>query len=180
MPAISPVNPIRSAADAIRPCLVAGLAALLLAAVAPGAIGHAGESGLPIPRWVSVRASEVNLRTGPGTSYPVEWVYHRKQMPVEIIDEFQAWRKIRDWEGTVGWVHQSMLDGRRTALVVGGEHILHNAPEEDSRPVAKVEDGVVGRLMACSSNWCELEADGYSGWLKRGQFWGAYPGEVWR
>lgn len=151
--------------------------AALLACAAPG---RAGETGLSVPRWVSIRASEVNLRTGPGISYPVEWVYHRRRMPVEVLAEFESWRKIRDWEGTVGWVHQSMLDGRRTALVTGGPRLLRREPRDDAPVVAKLQEGVIGRLEACEIQWCEIEAGGYSGWLKRGQFWGVYPDEVWR
>src|SRR5262245_57081238 len=84
------------------------------------------ETKLPIPRFVSLRSGEVNLRTGPGTNYPVDWVFVRRGMPVEIIAEFDVWRKIRDWQGTVGWVHQSMLDGRRTARITGADRELRN------------------------------------------------------
>src|SRR5690606_9676524 len=88
-------------------CLRTLLLMLALAGAVLPAATAASESGLPVPRWVSIRASEVNLRTGPGTSYPVDWVYHRRRLPVEVIGEFESWRKIRDWQGTVGWVHQS-------------------------------------------------------------------------
>jgi SH3-like domain-containing protein len=162
------------------PLRLLALIVMLAAAAVPSRGGNAGESGLSIPRWVSIRAGEVNLRTGPGTSYPVEWVYHRKRMPVEILGEFESWRKIRDWEGTIGWVHQTMLDGRRMALIVGGQRTLRRQPTEDAPVVAKLDDGVIGRLVACAADWCEVEAGGYDGWLKRGQFWGVYPDEVWR
>jgi SH3-like domain-containing protein len=81
-----------------------------------------------LPRFVSLRASEVNLRTGPGIRYPIEWVFKRRDLPVEVVDEFESWRRIRDWEGTLGWVHQSMLRGRRTALVTGEPRVLRRAP----------------------------------------------------
>jgi SH3-like domain-containing protein len=165
------------------PSLLLRLLALLIvlvALLAPLRRGAAGESGLSIPRWVSIRAGEVNLRTGPGTSYPVSWVYHRRRMPVEVLGEFESWRKIRDWEGTIGWVHQSMLDGRRTALVTGGERTLRHEPSESAPVVAKLQEGVIGRLVACAADWCEIQAGDYDGWLKRGQFWGVYPDEVWR
>jgi len=147
----------------------------LAASVAAGPV--ASESSLPIPRFVSLRSGEVNLRTGPGTAYPVEWVYQRRRLPVEVIAEFDTWRKIRDWQGTVGWVHQSMLDGRRTARVMEIERVLRRTPDENAPAVARLEPGVIGELLACEPQWCRLEVKGYTGWLRRGEFWGAYDGE---
>ncbi len=144
---------------------------------------HAGaetlgsETKLPIPRFVSLRSSEVNLRTGPGTTYPVDWVFVRRGLPVEIIAEFDVWRKIRDWQGTVGWVHQSMLDGRRMARITGGEQELRSEPTEAGSAVARLAPGVIGRLLECEASWCKIDAGGYRGWLRRDEFWGAYPDE---
>jgi SH3-like domain-containing protein len=136
------------------------------------------ETKLPIPRFVSLRSNEVNLRTGPGTTYPVDWVFVRRGLPVEIIAEFDVWRKIRDWQGTVGWVHQSMLDGRRTARITGAERDLRSEPAEAASIVAQLEPGVIGRLLECEAAWCEIETEGYRGWLRRDDFWGTYPDET--
>jgi|GWRWMinimDraft_15_1066023.scaffolds.fasta_scaffold44888_1 SH3-like domain-containing protein len=135
------------------------------------------ETNLPIPRFVSLRSNEVNLRTGPGTNYPVDWVFVRRGLPVEVIAEFDVWRKIRDWQGTVGWVHQSMLAGRRTALVSGGERALRRAPQADAAAVARLAPGVIGEIDECDAEWCRLSIQGYQGWLKRDEFWGVYPQE---
>ena len=157
--------------------------ALLIAAVTfvvgPRAAAETlgSESKLPIPRFVSLRSGEVNLRTGPGTIYPVEWVFVRRGLPVEIIAEFDVWRRIRDWQGTVGWVHQSMLDGRRTARVTGTERELRSDPAEAASPVARLAPGVIGRLLECEAAWCKIDAEGYRGWLRRDEFWGTYPDE---
>ena len=137
----------------------------------------AGRTGLPLPRFVSLRAAEVNLRTGPGTRYPIDWVYQRRGMPVEIVDEFDTWRRIRDWQGTEGWVHQSMVQGQRGILVTGKRHILRRRPEPDSPGVALVDAGVVGVLQRCQQDWCEVAAGGFTGWLRRDAFYGLYPGE---
>src|SRR5215510_12751233 len=112
------------------------------------------ETKLPIPRFVSLRSGEVNLRTGPGTNYPVDWVFVRRGLPVEIIAEFDVWRKIRDWQGTVGWVHQSMLDGKRTARVTGADRELRTEPAESAGVVARLAPGVIGRLLECNPAWC--------------------------
>lgn len=135
------------------------------------------ETGLPLPRFVSLRSAEVNLRTGPGNSYPIDWVYQRRHMPVEVIAEFDNWRKIRDWQGTVGWVHQNLLDARRYARIIE-EQVLRGRPSPDAAPVARLMPGVIAALHACRDDWCRLEAGGYAGWLPRSAFWGAYPNET--
>jgi SH3-like domain-containing protein len=162
--------------------VAAALWLLLAASVATTAALQAQESvgnetKLPLPRFVSLRSNEVNMRTGPGTTYPVDWVYVRRGLPVEVIAEFDVWRKIRDWQGTVGWVHQSMLDGRRTALIAGAERALHRDPADGSVAVARLAPGVIGRLLNCEGAWCRIEVEDYRGWLKRDEFWGAYPDE---
>ncbi|NQW01857.1 MAG: hypothetical protein HQ483_19280 [Rhodospirillales bacterium] len=136
-------------------------------------------SGLPLPRFVSLRADEVNMRTGPGVQYPVEWVYKRQGLPAEIIAEYGTWRKVRDWQGTQGWMHQSMLSGKRNFVVVGVERSLRRAADSDSSANAYVEPGVVGQLVECesASSWCQVEVGGVSGWLRRVDVWGVYRGE---
>jgi len=135
------------------------------------------ETKLPIPRFVSLRSAEVNLRTGPGTNYPVDWVFVRRGLPVEVIAEFDVWRKIRDWQGTVGWVHQSMLDGKRAARVTGADRELRVEPAESAAIVARLAPGVIGRLLECDAAWCRIDVAGYRGWLRRDEFWGTYPDE---
>lgn len=137
----------------------------------------AAETGLPVPRFVSLSADKVNVRTGPGTKYPIQWVYKRKGLPLEIIQEFENWRRIRDWEGGAGWVHQSTLTGRRTVLVTGALRTLRAEPDKGAPAVAHLEPGVIGRLMECRGVWCQVDMKGFRGWLFRDHFWGTYPGE---
>ncbi len=139
-----------------------------------------GTSGLALPRFVSLRAAEVNLRTGPGIRYPIDWVYRRRGLPVEVIDEFEGWRRIRDHEGTIGWVHQSMLGSRRFGLVRDDQQVLRRAPEAGAPGIAQLKPGVIGRLEGCESEWCRLEVQGYSGWLERSALYGLYTDEVLR
>jgi SH3-like domain-containing protein len=137
-----------------------------------------GRTGLPLPRFVSLRAAEVNLRTGPGVRYPIDWVYQRRGLPVEVIDEFETWRRIRDHEGTTGWVHQSMLDGRRSLMVAGEARLLRRTPEPGAPGVARLEAGVIGRLEGCEGDWCRVTVERFAGWLRRGEVFGLYPGET--
>ncbi len=141
-------------------------------------------SANPLPRFVSLRSDEVNLRTGPGMRYPIEWVLTKREMPVEVIAEHETWRKIRDAQGSEGWVHQTMLTGKRTVLVTGQGGIkaslLVQAPQDGAPTIAKVEPGVVGRLLQCprGKDYCKVELEGVQGWLKRGNFYGLKANEV--
>ena len=156
------------------------LVMLLAAFLVSGRPAAAGEtSGLPLPRFVSLRSDEVNLRTGPGQRYPIDWTYTRKDLPVEVIAEFEAWRKIRDWQGTEGWVHQSMLSGRRMMVVIGRARSLRGSDSDSAEPVAIVEPGVLGRLLRCPRNrdFCRVDIRGIQGWLRRDEIWGVYKGE---
>lgn len=148
-------------------------------AAAQAATQGAETSGLPLPRFVSLRSDEVNLRSGPGVRYPVDWVYARAGLPVEVIAEFEAWRKIRDWQGTEGWVHQSFLAPRRMAVVTGARRRLRADPDPKSPTLAFVDPDVIGRLVACphGQDYCRIEVKNFVGWLKRDEFWGVYPGE---
>lgn len=142
-----------------------------------GGQGH-GNGLSPLPRYVSLRSDEVNLRTGPGARYPVEWVFTRKNLPVEVLAEFENWRKIRDWEGAEGWVHQSMLSSRRYALIVGEPRTLRRQPEPGAPAVARAEPGTLGQVLECRDRWCRLDVGGFKGWLPRAEMWGVYPGET--
>ncbi len=159
--------------------LFGGILAIILVVVqaAPASAGEA--SGLPLPRFVSLRSDEVNVRSGPGQRYPIDWIYARKDLPVEVIAEFEAWRKIRDWQGTEGWVHQSMLSGRRMMVVIGGQRQLRGSDGDSADTLALVDPGVLGRLLQCprSRDYCRVEVGQMQGWLKREEIWGVYRGE---
>lgn len=158
-------------------------AALSLALVAAALAAPAAaqqRSDLPVPRYVSLRSDEVNVRAGPGRQYPVEWVLRRRNLPVEILAEFELWRKIRDPQGAEGWVHHSMLSGRRRAVVTGQMRTLLRRPDPQSNPVARVEPGVIAELLECEGEWCRLDAGGFRGWLRRAELWGVYANETVR
>lgn len=150
--------------------------ALLANPRAPASLA-ATDSGLPVPRFVTLRADKVNVRTGPGARYPVEWVFERKGMPVEIVAEFDTWRKVRDIQGTEGWVHQNLLSSRRGVIITGVVRTLRREPRDDAAAVARAEAEVIGQLLECKAEWCRVEVRGLRGWLKRSEFWGVYSNE---
>jgi len=137
----------------------------------------AAENALPVPRFVSLRASKVNMRTGPGVHYPVEWVFVRKGTPVEIVAEFENWRKVRNWQGTEGWVYRGLLSSRRAMVTTGERRALRGDPSLEAKVVAQVEPGVYGWIEKCEGKWCRLAVVGITGWLQRFEFWGVYPEE---
>jgi SH3-like domain-containing protein len=137
-------------------------------------------TGAPLPRWASLRSDQVNLRRGPGTRYPIDWEYHRRDLPVQIEREFEVWRLVQDQDGIKGWVHEATLSGRRGFIVTGAERVLRDNAADNAAPVARLKPGVVGRIRHCdvASAWCEVQVADYRGWLKRDEFWGTSPGEA--
>jgi SH3-like domain-containing protein len=132
---------------------------------------------LALPRFASLRAKTVNLHVGPGKSYHIEWIFVRPGLPVEIIAEFDTWRQIRDWQGTQGWVHKSLLCGKRTAVIQQKQRKLYKDTDENSRVVGYLEPGVLGEVLECRNDWCRLDVQGHRGWIKRRCIWGVYPHE---
>ncbi len=143
-----------------------------------------GPSGLPLPRFVSLKSGRVNSRVGPGVTYAVDWMYLKAGLPMEIIQEFDNWRKVRDSDGSEGWVNQSLLSGKRTAIAAPWQRgkdarlALRSEPDETASTVAVLEPGVVGTIKVCNGEWCQVTFDRYTGWLSQSQIWGAYPGET--
>lgn len=170
---------------------VAGLAGGAVTAVQAQGATTPGASGLPLPRFVSLKSDKVNVRVGPSRQNALVWTYQHKGLPVEIIYEFDNWRKIRDSNGETGWVLSALLAGTRTAMVMtwnkedissDGKKVaalekLYKRPDETAAIVAQVESGVIGRVKTCDGQWCRLEMKGYSGWMKQQLLWGVYPGE---
>jgi SH3-like domain-containing protein len=140
-----------------------------------------GPSGLPLPRFVSLKADKINVRVGPAKSYEVTWIYTRVGLPVEITAEFENWRRIRDAEGAEGWVYQSLLAGRRTAMVMAKKNAelvpVRQAGRLDGAVTAKLQPGVVGLVRRCSGSWCRISGQGFDGWIEQERLWGVYPNE---
>ncbi|MEO8669015.1 MAG: SH3 domain-containing protein, partial [Bauldia sp.] len=159
-----------------------------------------GPSGMPIPRFVSLKAARVNVRIGPGEDYQIAWIFTRPGLPVEVIQEYDTWRRIRDSDGTTGWVFQSLLSGRRTAVVApwakagavqvasaslagdgvraaGDPRPIRVASSGSSEISAYLEPGVTGQVERCVGGWCEISGKGYSGWIAQDQLWGVYADE---
>jgi SH3-like domain-containing protein len=137
------------------------------------------EARPPVPRFVTLRAQQANMRSGPGEQYPIKWTYQRPGVPLEVIREFHHWRQIRDWQGAEGWMHSSMLSSKRSVMVVGGIRTLRDQPDPRGGAAARVEGPAIGKLLSCqkAADWCRVEFGGVKGWLPRADMWGVYDGE---
>lgn len=143
-----------------------------------------GPSGLPLPRFVSLKSGKVNARVGPGLNYAVEWLYMKPGLPMEILQEYDNWRKVRDSDGAEGWVNQSLLSGKRTGITAPWQRgkdagiPLRAEPTEDAATIAVIEPGVIGTIKSCNGEWCQMSFQSYTGWLSQSLVWGAYPDET--
>jgi len=129
-------------------------------------------TGLPLPRFVSIKASEANLRRGPGFEHRIDWVFRLRGMPVLVTGEYGNWRRVSDRDGADGWIHHSLLSGTRTAIVEEDMLALRARPARNAPVRALLELRVVARLGECRADWCELSAEGYDGWARRDALWG--------
>lgn len=174
-------------------CVCAGLAVFtqveFLGEKSAFAAERRGKSGLPLPRFVSLKSDPVNLRTGPGRKYPKAWVFRRVGLPLEVFQEFENWRRVRDSEGASGWILSVLLSGRRTALLMPWEAKankssklvdLKRSPRSGSGAVARLEVGSLTNVKSCDGKWCRVSIGSYSGYLKQDQLWGVYANEIIR
>ena len=168
------------------PRIAAGLFAIaaIVAGAAPASAGDPGvgsASGLPVPRYVSLKPDRVTVRGGPNRDHEIEFVFTRSGLPVEITAESDNWRRIRDWEGAEGWVYHSLLSGRRTALVSAKQPDdlvpLYDKADAQSALVARLQPGVLATVKHCSGTWCRVTGVGFDGWIVQDRLWGVYPNE---
>src|SRR5882762_172048 len=138
-------------------------------------------SGLPVPRYVSLKSDHVNVRAGPTKDNDVAWVYTRSGLPVEITAEFENWRRVRDSEGAEGWVYHSLLSGRRTAVITMKTKDelapLYESADETSSIAARLQAGVVAQVKRCTAGWCRVTGSGFDGWIEQQRLWGVYADE---
>ena len=150
-------------------------------AVAKESSVEANKSSDSLPRFVSLRSEIVNARSGPGTKYPIDWVYTQKSAPVEVIAEFENWRRIRDWQGSESWVIEQLLTRKRSAKVITpGENNLYAKDNLKSKIIARIEDDVIGEIKKCPADnpFCLVSFDKFEGWMLRQNLYGVYPDEI--
>ncbi len=153
-------------------------AAFLAAAGGARAEERGKVTNLPIPRYVSLKTDEGNVRRGPSLSHRIDWVFKRRDMPLEITDEFGHWRRVQDRDGAGGWMHYSLLSGVRTVIVEEDMVALRMKPDAQAPINARAEAGVIAELDECLVDWCRIEADGHKGWVTKTALWGVAPDEI--
>ncbi len=135
-------------------------------------------TNLPLPRYVSLKASEGNVRRGPSLSHRIDWVFKRHSMPLEITDEYGHWRRVRDRDGAGGWIHYSLLSGKRTVIVEEDMVALRMKPDPNAPVNARAEAGVIAQLDDCLPEWCRIDAEGHKGWIQKTALWGVGANEL--
>lgn len=135
-------------------------------------------TNLPIPRYVSLKVNEANARRGPSLSHKIDWIYKKKNMPLEIYGEYENWRRVRDFEGLGGWVHYTLLSGNRFVLVENELLEMRLLPSSDAQVIAKVPQHNIATLDKCDKDWCRITDDGYKGWVPKSSIWGVYDSEL--
>ena len=133
---------------------------------------------LPMPRFVSMKASQGRVRRGPGLAYKIDWVFVRKDLPLEVTGEYEHWRRVRTFDGTGGWMHYSLLSGARYVIVVANEVPLRVRPDQEAAMAARVEREVVAELEVCTLDWCRIRVGKFAGWVLKDSIWGIYPAEL--
>ncbi len=179
-------KPVKQLMGGAARALGAGLAGLLFCATLASADQVGTASGLPVPRYVSLKSDRVNLREGPAKDHRTTWIFQRAGLPVEITAEFETWRKVRDSEGSEGWVLHSLLSGRRTGLVMPWKKdakdvtsaMLYGKPDAGASAVAKLQPGVLANIRSCDKTWCRINGEGFDGFVHQAELWGVYPNEI--
>ena len=139
------------------------------------------KDNLPLPRFVSIKSGEVNVRTGPSVRYPIKWVFHAKNEPIEVVAEFEQWRKIKDFTKDEGWVHESMLSGKRYAIIATKEkQIIYKNLEDNKHPVVIIEPGVRARVQECQLEHCRIIVEDHKGWIRKDKLYGVYKNETYK
>ena len=161
---------------ALAIALVAATLNLANAQTPPSEVGS--DSGLPLPRFVSLKTSEARARRGPSLTHRVDWLYTRRDLPLRVTGEYEHWRRVEDSEGQGGWIHYTLLSGVRTVVVQSDLTPMRSNPQPNAHEIALLETGVVAHIMECDPDWCRLSIDGSRGWVERGALWGLFPHEL--
>jgi SH3-like domain-containing protein len=153
-----------------------GAAAAATAATTAAARGPV--TNMPLPRFVSLKAAEGNVRRGPSLEHRIDWVFHHRDMPLRVTAEFGHWRRVEDNEGQGGWIYYTLLSGVRTVLIEAEGTALRSRPDAAAPVVAEAQAGVIARLGECRPDWCHVAAGGEKGWVAKAALWGVAPDEV--
>lgn len=150
------------------------------------------KTGQPLPRFISLKFDKTNVRNGPGKSNAIKWTYLRKGYPLEVTAEFDNWREVRDIDGTKGWINQNLITNKRNVIIINNElqetskrfklkpqeMVLFSNPSENSYPKVRVEFGVIANIKKCELEWCKVQVEKYTGWIRKFNLWGVYKDEI--
>ncbi|HEY0269740.1 MAG TPA: SH3 domain-containing protein [Sphingomonas sp.] len=162
----------------MTPAKSALLALSLVAAASGRAAGPVRDGGHKVSYWASLAAGQANMRSGPGRNYPTDWLYQRAGLPLRVIETYPGWRKVRDQDGTEGWMIVNLLTDQRTGMIVGSIADLRNAPNPGAGVLWRAQPGVIGRISHCGAGWCRINVLGREGYVEIAHLWGIAPDET--
>ena len=122
--------------------------------------------------FLSLKKNEVNVRVGPSKDYPIKFTYKKKYLPLQILDKFENWKKIKDFENNSGWIHTSLLSKKKSAINIKNNSILYKKSTIFSEPIAKLETGRLVLIKKCKVKWCKITSGKYTGWIEKKYLWG--------
>jgi len=156
-----------------------GVVALLLPfLLTAGFVSAAPQTPPPRPYFVSIKADKAYMREGPSDNNRIKWVYQRKGLPLEVLASFEVWRRVKDMDGEIGWIHTALLSRDRTAIVVGtADATVRRRADANSDVIAEAKPGAIGRLMGCAKLACEVKFEAAQGWIERARLWGVHDGD---
>jgi len=162
----------------MKAIMTAALIALAIGGVVGEAAGAASGMARKTPYWGSISAGEARMRTGPGRNYPASWLYQRQGLPVQVLEVYPGWRKVRDPDGVEGWMIGNLVSDQRMGMVKGGVADLHDTPSTGAKVLWRAESGVIGRISKCHDGWCKIDVRGRGGYVEEDRLWGVDPGEM--
>ena len=157
--------------------VIAFISIIIFSQVSNADIGK--ETGLEIPRYVSLKSDDANIRVGPSKNYPIEIKYIKKNYPLKVLDEYEEWRKVEDFNRNIGWIHKSLISGIRTGIVLSNDNknisILNTL---DGNVIGEIGNGNIVFLEKCKIDWCLVSVDNYEGWMDKNYIWGVKEKEI--
>ena len=157
---------------------IAGALLAIVALCGLAASADAAGAQRKTPYWGSLSAGQARMRTGPGRTYPANWLYQRQGLPVQVIEVYPGWRKVRDPDGTEGWMIGNLVSDQRAGMIKGTVAALRDSPNPGAKIVWRAEPGVVGRIDKCGGGWCRIDVHGRGGYVEATHLWGVDPGET--
>jgi SH3-like domain-containing protein len=157
-----------------RNTLQAGFLLFLLLSLSQPPQAHCANRLIEKNYFASLRASETNVRAGPGSNYAIKFTFKMRGLPVKVISEYDNWSEIKDYEGDTGWINQNLITKKRMVMIRTAKSFvnMHSKTSIKSKIILRMENKVIGEFIKCSNDWCGVKISGEKGWVEKSDLWG--------